>query len=120
MTDAIDHVDLAPLRLFGTSPGNYSLILGDRYFAEAADLFEAAGQEAGGYSWDAVAHTAVRIHAPELADRIGGFDPEAGMMCVYGEDEAALRELGLILSSAFHDRAKLAALIEATDPGDWD
>ncbi|WP_200307120.1 Imm51 family immunity protein [Streptomyces adelaidensis] len=60
------------------------------------------------------------IHAPELADRIGGFDPEAGMMCVYGKDEAALRELGLILSSAFHDRAKLAALIEATDPGDWD
>ncbi|MEH0422770.1 Imm51 family immunity protein [Streptomyces sp. B21-083] len=57
---------------------------------------------------------------PELAERIGGFDPEAGMMCVYGKDEAALRELGLILSGAFHDRVKLAALIEATDPGDWD
>lgn len=42
------------------------------------------------------------------------------MMCVYGKDEAALRELGLILSGAFHDRVKLAALIEATDPGDWD
>ncbi|MDX3803907.1 Imm51 family immunity protein [Streptomyces sp. AK04-3B] len=120
MPEAIDHADLTPLTLFDTSPGNYSLILGDHDFAETADLFEAVGQEVSGYSWDAVAHTAVRIHAPELADRIGGFDPEAGMMCVYGTDEAALRELGLILSSAFHDRAKLAALIEATDPGDWD
>ncbi|MEU2668917.1 Imm51 family immunity protein [Streptomyces sp. NPDC007164] len=120
MTETIDHADLSPLRLFGTSPGNYSLILSDHHVVELADLFEAVGQEGGGYSWDAVAHTAVRIHAPELADRIGGFDPEAGMMCVYGKDEAALRELGLILSGAFHDRAKLAALIEATDPGDWD
>ncbi|MDX2545356.1 Imm51 family immunity protein [Streptomyces sp. WI04-05B] len=120
MTEAIVHADLAPLGLFDTSPGNYSLILGDHHFAEAAGLFEAVGQEVSGYSWDAVARTAVRVHAPELADRIGGFDPEAGMMCVYGEDEAALRELGLILSSAFHDRVKLAALIEATDPGDWD
>ncbi|BFV59587.1 hypothetical protein KCMC57_up46910 [Kitasatospora sp. CMC57] len=120
MTEAIDRPDLAPLSLFDTSPGNYSLILTDHHFAQAADLFEAVGQEASGYSWDAVAHTAVRVHAPELGDRIGGFDPEAGMMCVYGKDEAALRELGSILSSAFHDRAKLSALIEATDPGDWD
>lgn len=120
MTEVIDHADLAPLRLFDTSPGSYSLILSDHHVVELTDLFEAVGQEGGGYSWDAVAHTAVRIHAPELADRIGGFDPEAGMMCVYGKDEAALRELGLILSSAFHDRAKLAALIEATDPEDWD
>ncbi|MDX3453569.1 Imm51 family immunity protein [Streptomyces sp. ME02-8801-2C] len=120
MTQAIDHADLAPLQLFDTSPGNYSLILTDDHFVGLTELFEAVGQEGGGYGWDAVAHTALRVHAPELADRIGGFDPEAGMMCVYGKDEAALRELGLIISSAFHDRVKLAALIEATDPGDWD
>jgi hypothetical protein len=111
--------DLTPLKLFSTSPGNFSLILSDDKMVGVADLFVAAGQMGHGYDWESVARTAVRLDAPDLADRFR-FDPEAGMFCAYGSDEAALRALGELLCAAFHGRERLAELIEAVEPGDWD
>lgn len=111
--------DLTPLKLIGTTPGSFSLILGDSKLADVAFLFEAAGHAGHGYDWEAVARTVVRLDAPDLAGRCH-FDPEAGMFCAYGPDEDALLALGELLAAAFHDHARLAALIEAVDDGDWD
>jgi hypothetical protein len=110
--------DLTPLKLFSTSPGSFSLILSDK-MVDVADRFVAAGQMGHGYDWESVARTVVRLDAPDLADRFR-YDPEAGMFCAYGSDEAALRALGELLCAAFHDGERLTALIEAVDPGDWD
>ncbi|MFF0295232.1 immunity 51 family protein [Kitasatospora sp. NPDC004615] len=109
----------APLRFFEYDhrPGSYCLLLSDDRMVAVDEVFEAAGQPNGGYSWEAVARSAVRSRAPHLEGRFG-YDPEAGMFVAYGEDAAALRELGALLSGAFHDRPTLRELIDAAEP-DW-
>ncbi|MFI9786389.1 immunity 51 family protein [Kitasatospora sp. NPDC051984] len=109
----------APLRFFEYDhrPGSYCLLLSDDRMVAVDEVFEAAGQPNGGYSWEAVARSAVRSRAPHLEGRFG-YDPEAGMFVAYGEDAAALRELGAMLSGAFHDRPTLRELIDAAEP-DW-
>ena len=119
MTDADQHADLAPFTLFETSPQSSSLILSDDHMLALSDVFAEHDHEGGGYDWDTVARTALRLQAPHLEGRVK-FDPEAGMFCAYGPDQAALRELGEVLVGVYRDRASLAELIAAADPGDWD
>jgi Immunity protein 51 len=108
---------LAPLRFFeyDHKPGTYSLLLSD--FDAAQPTFERLGLEGGGYSWAGVARSAIRTHAPDLADRVR-FDPEAGMFVAYGTDAAALKKLGRLLALACHDPKELERLIRAGEP-DW-
>ncbi|RMI32732.1 Imm51 family immunity protein [Nocardia stercoris] len=117
MTEAAN--ELAPLQLLETSPGKYSLILGDTAMVRRAAVFESHGHEGGGYDWDSVARTVVRLEIPAVGDRIG-FDPEAGMFCAYGTDEEALRTLGARLAEVFHDPQRLAQSIAAVRDEDWD
>ncbi|BAJ26802.1 MULTISPECIES: immunity 51 family protein [Kitasatospora] len=98
-------------------PGSYGLLLTDDRMVEVDEAFEAAGQQNGGYGWEAVARSAVRTRAPHLEGRFR-YDPEAGMFVAYGDDGAALRELGALLAEAFRDRAALRGLLDAADP-DW-
>ena len=79
------------------------------------DVFEECGAYGNGYGWESVAASAVRAHAPEIADRIK-YDPEAGMFSAHGNDQAALRRLGILLHEAYHDRQVLAELIRSGDP----
>lgn len=114
-----NHEDLKPFMLFGTSPGSFSLILNDNHMISHQDTFAQHGHEGGGYDWDSIARTVLRLQAPHLDASIK-FDPEAGMFCAYGSDEAALRELGLLLLQVYRDGAKMVQIIEAVDPDDWD
>ncbi|GAA2782741.1 hypothetical protein GCM10010441_04570 [Kitasatospora paracochleata] len=114
-----DRESFAPLVFFEYDhrPGTYCLMLSDHHMVDVEDVFEACGQYGNGYGWEGVARSALRERAPELADRLA-FDPEAGTFVAHGSDADALRRLGGLLRDAFHDRALLAALIEAGDP-DW-
>ncbi len=114
-----DRETFAPLVFieYDHKPGSYGLLLTDDKMAGVDEVFEAAGRQNGGYGWEAVARSAVRSRAPRLEGRFR-YDPEAGMFVAHGEDAAALRELGALLSGAFHDRPALRELIEAAEP-DW-
>jgi immunity protein 51 of polymorphic toxin system len=105
---------IAPFRLVETSPGNFSLLLSE--FVPASEVFDAAGVEAGGYAWGAVARHLVE---GDLEERLG-LDPEASMFCAYGTDRAALEQLAGRLAALFHDHAALAKLIEEIGPENFD
>jgi hypothetical protein len=111
--------NLAPLKLveYDYEAGLYGLILDGSDMGALMDVFEECGAYGNGYGWEGVAASAVRAHAPEIADRIE-YDPEAGMFAAHGNDEAALRRLGVLLHEAYHDRQVLAELIRSGDP-DW-
>ncbi|WP_323374064.1 immunity 51 family protein [Plantactinospora alkalitolerans] len=110
---------LNPFRLFeyDHDPGTYCLMLSDLDMVRVSDVFEECGYLGNGYDWSGVARSAVRTHAPEIADRLG-YDPEAGTFVAHGTDPAALRQLGVLLQNAFQDGATLATLIRTGDP-DW-
>ena len=110
---------LAPLTLFeyDHAPGSFCLVLSDRDMIAATEVFEEHGYSGGGHGWAGVARSAVRTHAPEIAERVA-LDPQAGTFVAYGGDVAALRRLGALLHGALHDRATLTDLIRTGDP-DW-
>ncbi|UGT45502.1 immunity 51 family protein [Nocardia yamanashiensis] len=109
-----DRETYAPLVFFeyDHKPGHYCLMLSDNHMVELEDVFAVHGYEGGGYSWTGVAEVIVRLRAPELRGRMG-FDPEAGTFVAYGDDAAALRQLGTLLRQAFSDRELLSELIDA-------
>ncbi|MEU0544922.1 immunity 51 family protein [Nocardia sp. NPDC005978] len=114
-----DRETYAPLILFEYDhrPGNYCLMLSDRFMVEREETFAAAGYEGNGYGWTGVAESAVRNRLPEIAEHVK-FDPEAGTFVGYGQDVEALRRLGTVLHTAFHDPAVLTELIAEGDP-EW-
>ncbi|MGW4383516.1 immunity 51 family protein [Kitasatospora sp. NPDC004531] len=116
MTDRETYAPLVFLE-YKHRPGSYCLMLTDDRMVAVDEVFEAAGQQNGGYGWEAVARSAVRSRAPHLEGRFR-YDPEAGMFVAYGDDAEALRELGALLSGAFRDRPTLRELIDAAEP-DW-
>lgn len=109
----------APLMLFeyDHNPGHYCLMLSDAHMVDVSGPFEAAGYEGGGYDWNGVALQAGREAG--LAGRFGT-DPEAGSFVAYGSDLEALQQLGTALQAAHADPKRLAALIAAADPDDFD
>ncbi len=115
-----DRTSYAPLVLFeyDHKPGHYCLMLTDNHMVDVLDVFEANGREANGYGWADVALGVIRAEAPELEARMG-MDPEAGMYVAYGEDLDALKALGALLHGAFHDHARLAALVKQA-PWEYD
>lgn len=118
MTDT-DPTVLAPVRLveYHHAPGSYALILDEQTMVETMDTFDQHGYYGNGYGWEGVARSAVRAHAPEIADRID-YDPEAGTFVARSSDRAALVRLGSLLREATRDRALLAELLQTGEP-DW-
>ncbi|MBY8887336.1 immunity 51 family protein [Streptomyces sp. PTM05] len=117
----MDRTTYAPLLLaeYGEGSGSYYLMLTDDAMASVMDAFAAAGGYGNGYGWHGVARSAVRADAPDLADRLA-YDPEAGTLVVRSDDVEALRRVATLLSSAYHDRSRLAELIRTGDPADFD
>lgn len=120
MSDTTDRETYAPLIFFpyDDDTGRWCLMLTDAAMVQHAALFERHGTLSHGYAWNGVAKTALRVH--EIASDDVGFDPEAGMFVAFGTDVAALRRLGEVLRDAFHDEAKLEALVDATSIDDMD
>ena len=105
---------LAPFQIVETSPGSFSLLL--TTFDAAAPVFEAAGYDAGGYAWAAVADVLAKDH-PDLRFNL---DPEASMFCAYGPDRGALDRLGALLVGLWNDAPALTAVVARANFDDWD
>ncbi|WP_425147012.1 Imm51 family immunity protein [Deinococcus sp.] len=92
---------------------SYSLIFDD--FGPTAAIFEEHGYEAGGYAWHGVVDALVRLHAPEIAQKIN-YDPESSMFSAYGDDPAALLRVDELMRQAQAEPQMLNAALEHADP----
>lgn len=100
---------MKPLKLIETTPGKHSLLLnaGD---TSVDDRAVELGFEPNGYFWEGVAQLLMRSKAPHLEERLG-LDPEGGMFCAYGEDQAALEELGALMAEVANSVPALEAIV---------
>ena len=104
--------DITPF-IMSAHENSFSLLLTE--FDAQGEVFKAAGYESGGYGWHGVAESLIRLHAPQLADKVK-FDPESSMFCAYGPDRAALEELGALLKRAMNEPELLKSALENADP----
>lgn len=109
-----DRTTFAPFLLLEYPTGGYGLVLFDGAMEQVEDVFVAAGAEANGHGWEALAESVVRHRFPDSADDLH-VTSEAGTFAVDSESLDALRKLGGVLHSAFHDRALLSTLVRDLD-----
>ncbi|MFC4052956.1 Imm51 family immunity protein [Actinomadura syzygii] len=102
---------MKPLKLFETTPGNFSLLL-DAGTTQVDETVQELGHEPNGYFWEGVAQFLVSTEAKTLDGRFS-YDPEAGMFCAYGTDRDALQELGDLMSAIAADADRMRALVAA-------
>jgi BRCT domain type II-containing protein len=104
-----DSGGIAPLKLIETTPGNYSLLMnvGD---TKVDELVFKLGHEPNGYFWEGVAEVLVQTEANQLEERVN-YDPEGSMFCAFGEDKAALNELGVLMASVANGPERMKGVI---------
>jgi Immunity protein 51 len=105
--------DFSPSRLVEHDNGSYSLCFDD--FDVHYDFFEARELQGGGYTWHAVVESLVRLHAPQLVDRVK-YDPEGSMFVAYGDHRDALLTVAQLIRRANDDESVLLEAVEAADP----
>jgi hypothetical protein len=108
------HVDeFAPCRLVDHGAGRFSLCLDDFGMPDNVDeLFDERGLQGGGYTWQGVAESLVRMRAPGLEVK---YDSEAGMFVALGSREA-LRTVAGLLREAMRDPALMREALDRADP----
>lgn len=106
--------EFSPSRLVEREDGSFSLTFDD--FGATELTMTARGLEGGGYTWHAVVESLVRLHAPELEERVR-YDPEGSMFAAYGDDREALLTVAQLIRRAIGDDA---VLLEAIDNADED
>ncbi|MEU7937693.1 Imm51 family immunity protein [Microbispora bryophytorum] len=102
-----------PLKLIGSTPGQYTLVL-NAGTTQVDDVIEELGHEPNGYFWEGVAQVLVRTEAPALEGRFA-YDPEGGMFCAYGGDRGALEDLGARMAAVAADADRMRRLITAAE-----
>jgi hypothetical protein len=105
--------EFAPLQLIEITPGNFNLTLGT--FGEWEGVFEEMGKEGGGYGWQGVADSLVRLKAPKLKKKLD-YDPEASCFVAFGTDREALAELAALILKAMADPEPLKEAIRKANP----
>jgi immunity protein 51 of polymorphic toxin system len=103
------HSPVRPLKLIEAKPGNFSLILNAGTTKVDAMVGE-LGHEPSGYFWAGVAEALVSTENPALGPRLA-YDCEADMFCAYGQDRAALEELGARMAAVATDADRLRRLL---------
>ncbi len=108
-----DDADVAPCRLVDHGEGRFSLCLDDFKMPDVA-LFAERGLQGGGYTWEAVADSLLRLRRPDLADQVA-WDSEAGMFVAVG-NRPNLVLLAKLLQEALAKPDVLKAAVDAADP----
>jgi hypothetical protein len=103
--------DFAPLRLVDHGDGRLSLCFDD-FRMPAIALFDERGLQGGGYTWEAVAASLVKMRAPDLGLK---YDSEAGMFVAIGSRDA-LRAVAGLLQEAMLDPALMRQALDRADP----
>ena len=109
----VDAGTVAPCRLVDHGGGRYSLCFDD-YAMPAMPLFEQLGLQGGGYTWEAVVRTLVKLRHPDLASQLT-YDSEAGMFVAIGPRQA-LVTVARLIQAAIGDPLVLRTAIERADP----
>lgn len=95
--------------------GTYSLCLDTGFYL--AELFETRADEGflgNGYDWESLA----QVFLDEIYDGDTDdfeFDSEAGMFCVYSEDEASLADFALAFKNTCEDEALISDLFSRAE-----
>jgi hypothetical protein len=108
-----DDSDVAPCRLVDHGEGRYSLCLDD-YRMPSVALFDERGLQGGGYTWEAIADSLMRLRRPELVSGVS-YDTESSMFVAMGTRPTMLA-LAHLLQEALNDEALLRAAVDAADP----
>ena len=81
------------------------------------EIFDARadeGFEGGGYDWASLALVFINEKMPEIKNDIG-FDPEAGMFCVYSKNTDALQKFALGFRAMCDDDALMGGLFSRAE-----
>lgn len=105
--------EFAPCRLDDIENGLYSLSFDE--FDLAADVFEAAGWDGGGYGWHGVVDALVRMQAPALESQID-YDPEASLFVALSQNRDALVQVAGLMRDALAAPKLLQEAIANADP----
>ena len=96
----VEDADVAPCRLVDHGEGRFSLCFDDFKMPELA-LFETRGLQGGGYTWEAVADSLLRLRRPDLVEQVA-YDSEAGMFVAVG-NRPSLIVVARLLQEALAD-----------------
>ena len=109
---------MKPFSLVETKPGHFSLLL-HAGSTSVDSRVEELGHEANGYFWEGVAQLLVKTEAPSLEGKFD-YDPEGGMFAAFGEDRAALEQLGALMAQVANDEARLRSLMATAEAIDFE
>ncbi|OGQ24605.1 MAG: hypothetical protein A2138_02685 [Deltaproteobacteria bacterium RBG_16_71_12] len=104
---------VAPCRLVDHGGGRYSLCFDD-YAMPTVPLFEQLGLQGGGYTWEEVVRSLVKLRQPDLAAQLS-YDSESGMFVALGP-RAALLAVARLIQAAIADPLLLRTAVERADP----
>ncbi|MDP2343138.1 MAG: Imm51 family immunity protein [Deltaproteobacteria bacterium] len=109
----VEDTDVAPCRLVDHGEGRFSLCFDDFKMPELP-LFEERGLQGGGYTWEAIADSLLRLRRPDMVDQVS-YDSEAGMFVAVG-NRPSLIVVARLLQEALADPALLKTAVDAADP----
>lgn len=118
MATSADFADLGPVALV-THDASSSIIYspGGPEYHQHRGALERHGIEGSGYDFSGALRAVLTDEAPETLEAIG-FDPEGGMVCVYGTDLDALLVAARHLSRIVADESALdGALARSVELG---
>lgn len=109
----VEESELAPCRLVDHGEGRFSLCFDD-FRMPQVPLFESRGLQGGGYTWEAVVSSLVKLKRPDLESDLT-YDSEAGMFVALGSRES-LKAVATLIQKAISDPALLRDAVDHADP----
>ncbi len=109
----VEESEFAPCRLVDHGEGRFSLCFDD-FRMPSVPLFESRGLQGGGYTWEAVASSLVKLKRPDLESDLS-YDSEAGMFVALGGRES-LKGVATLIQKALADPALLRDAVDHADP----
>lgn len=109
----VEESEFAPCRLVDHGEGRLSLCFDD-FRMPQVPLFESRGLQGGGYTWEAVVSSLVKLKRPDLQSDLT-YDSEAGMFVALGNRES-LKAVATLIQKAISDPALLRDAVDHADP----
>ena len=109
----VEEAEFMPCRLVDHGEGRFSLCFDD-FRMPALALFEERGLQGGGYTWEAVVSSLVKLRRPDLEPDLT-YDSESGMFVALGARES-LRVVAKLIQQAIASDSMLQQAVDAADP----
>jgi hypothetical protein len=109
----VEEKDFAPCRLVDHGEGRFSLCFDD-FRMPKLTAFDERGLQGGGYTWEAVVDSLVRMRRPELLNELS-YDSESGMFVALGSRDA-LKDVANLIQEAIANPQTLEEALDRADP----